>query len=97
MVDTALLWIGAVLAVGIGAAAVAVRRDAAGERSPTPFVAVAAAVGYAAELAGANGYLGSLPANLLSAAGFLTAGALLGRNLLRRWRAWGEERADASL
>ena len=90
MVDTALLWIGLLVVVGVAVVGLAVRRYR--DTSEPPLRALAAAavcVAGVAELAMANGYLGSVAGHLLAGAGLLTAGALLVGELIGRWRAWG--------
>ena len=90
MVDTALLWIGLLSALGVAFAGLAVRRYRdTGEPPLRPLAAAAVCVAGVAELAMANAYLGSVAGHLLARTGLLTAGALIVGELVGRWRAWG--------
>ena len=97
MVEASLLWLGVVGAVGAACLVVAVQRYRAGESFLTLLAGIALVIGWVAERAETGG---SLPAWLLesvSVAAVLFVFGVLAVRLLRRWRAWGDEKVDASL
>ena len=97
MVDTALLWSAFRLAVAAACLVVAVRRYRGGESALPPLAGVALVIGWAAERAEPSGGLPAWLLESVTVAALLFVFGVFGVGLLRRWRAWGDERVDASL
>ncbi|GAB7094817.1 hypothetical protein JCM30237_19700 [Halolamina litorea] len=89
MVDSALLWIGLVAALGVGFLGFAVRQFSETDEPPLRALAAAAVfIAGVAELAGTNGYIDGATSEPLTWAFLLFGFGAIAMELGRRWRAW---------
>ncbi len=97
IVDTALLWSALLLAIGAARLVAAVRRYRAGDSALLSLAGVALVIGWITERAEPTGTVPAWLLESVTVAALLFVFGVLGLWLLRRWRAWGDEGADASL
>ncbi|MFW5895946.1 MAG: hypothetical protein ACOCUA_01000 [archaeon] len=92
MLDTALIWIGFLVVIAVGAVGVAIRLYRDGEDPlavPTETAVAAVSFAGALELGESNGFVAPVIGEALTWAFLLFAAGLIALELGRRWRAWG--------